>query len=312
MHFLRIDPMDSCIDEMLTQAGHSVRYAEPNTESEFLAEMKGVEGLILRSRMELHGALLEKIQGLKIIGRAGAGLENIDLDTANRLGITVLNSPEGNRECVGEHSVALLLSLVKKLYPAYQAIQSGRWDRKAYSGTSIMGKTIGIIGLGNMGEAFSRKLMGFSVDIIAYDPYRKVPFPKGISSVSLETLRAQSDVVSFHTPLNSETTHYFNEAFLEAMAKPFYLLNTSRGNVVKNSALIAGLRSGKILGAGLDVIEGESSRYELRPEEEFIQALYSFPNVIISPHVAGVTERSLIEIARELGKKLLQTVPTIP
>jgi len=304
--FLRIDPMDSCIDTMLQAAGHEVRVFLPPDEPSFIEALQESEGLILRSRFKLTAELLQKAPSLKLIGRAGSGLESIDLEAATNLGIHVVNSPEGNRDAVGEHCVALLLGLLKKIPAAHHAVSNGVWDRQAYTGSDLYGKTIGIVGFGNTGKAFARRIQGFGVRVVAYDKYRSGPFPYQVQELSFEALLDEVDVLSFHLPLADDTRHVFSFSMLEKLAKPCYLINTSRGQVVDNRALLQGLTSGKILGAGLDVLEAESHRYLVEDNNKgMVRELARFPNVILTPHVAGISPASLKGIAEVLACKLM-------
>jgi D-3-phosphoglycerate dehydrogenase / 2-oxoglutarate reductase len=304
--FLRIDHMDSCIDSMLKDAGHEVYVETPHNETEFLDRMQGMEGLIIRSRFVINEQILSRLPELKVIGRAGSGLENIDLEAAQRYGVRVLNSPEGNRDAVGEHCLALLLGLLRKIPTANTAIANGTWDRIKFTGEDLKGKTIGIVGFGNTGSAFARRLQGFNLRVLAYDKYKSGPFSYGAEEVTFDRLVAESDVISFHLPLAPDTRHVFSTEMVAQFTRPVYIINTSRGQVVDSQMLISALASGKVAGAGLDVLESESHNYLVENREDsIIQQLAAFPNVILTPHVAGITPASLKGIAEVLACKLL-------
>ena len=313
MRFLRIDPMDAVIDRKLQAAGHEVEVFFPKDTAECLARLQGFQGLILRSRVEVTASFLAACPDLQIIGRAGAGMENIDREAARTFGVACFNSPEGNRDAVGEHSMALLLGLLKNLLPAKAAIAQGIWDRIKYTGGDLRTQTVGIIGLGHMGTAFAERLQGFKVPCLAYDKYRPVHHDDPAERVSLEELMAKATVISFHLPLTPETKGWLNDDFIQNMTHPFYLLNTARGALVEMPALINGLKEGKILGAGLDVLELENSRFQIDESghQEMLSALSAFPQVLLTPHTAGITSASLTGIASVLADKILAHLNTV-
>jgi D-3-phosphoglycerate dehydrogenase len=312
MKFLRIDPMDEVIDLRLRAAGHVVDVFFPKDADECIRLLQGYQGLILRSRVVVSAEMMAACPNLRIIGRAGAGMENIDVAAASQLGIVCFNSPEGNRDAVGEHTLALLLALLKNIAPAREAIAHGIWDRVQYTGGDLRSQTVGILGLGHMGTAFAERLQGFKVRCIAYDKYRPIHPNDPAERVSLEELMASATVLSLHLPLTSETKGWIDHSFIQQMTHPFFLLNTARGSLVQVNALLKGLENGKILGAGLDVLEVENTRFQVEKSEhlEVLSALTSFPQVLITPHMAGITACSMKGIASVLADKILAHLHT--
>jgi D-3-phosphoglycerate dehydrogenase len=224
------------------------------------------------------------------------------------LNIRLYNSPEGNRNAVAEHALGMLLGLMNKLNKAHQEVKHGLWDREGNRGEELDGKTIGIIGYGNNGAAFAKKLRGFDVRVLAYDKYKSGFGDYQVQECTLEALQEQADILSFHVPQNKETKHFFNNEFLGQMAKPFYLLNLSRGKVVLTAALVEGLKSGQIKGAGLDVLEYEQKSFESFFDQEMpadFQYLVSADNVCLTPHVGGWTTESYVKLSSVLADKIL-------
>ena len=266
------------------------------------------EGIVIRSRFRLDEAFLQKATRLKFIGRVGAGLENIDEAFAKKQNIQLFNAPEGNRNAVGEHALGMLLSLLNKLHTAHQEVCQGIWKREENRGYELDGKTVGIIGYGNMGKAFAKKLRGFDVRVICYDIKPDVG-DENAKQVTLAELQKQADVLSLHTPITVETHQMINTAFIEAFKKPFWFINTARGNSVVSEDLVKALQSGKILGAGLDVLEYEKSSFEQFFEDENLPPAFVYltqaKNVILSPHVAGWTQESKLKLAQTIVDKIL-------
>ncbi len=264
-------------------------------------------GLILRSRMPIDQAILEQATNLRFIARVGAGLENIDVEFAKSKGIRVLAAPEGNRHALGEHALGMLLALFNRLILADKEVRSGLWLREENRGHELRGKTVGIIGFGHMGSAFAEKLQGMSCRILAYDKYKSNYSPSYVEEVELAQLQAQADVISLHLPENEETKYYINQAFIDVCTKPFYLINTARGKNVETKALVDGLKSGKIIGACLDVLEYEKSSFENLYDSNLpddFKFILSSNKVLFSPHVAGWSVESKLELARVLIDKI--------
>ncbi len=309
---LFLDQTHPLLKEELTKAGFVCDEDYTSDYRSIIRKIAAYEGVIIRSRISLDKELLEAATRLRFIARAGAGLENIDTEYAAKKSITVLNAPEGNRNAVGEHTLGLLLSLLNKIPHADRDIRAGFWRREAHRGVELDGKTIGIIGYGNMGKAFSRKLSGFDVEVLCYDilPGLGDAYAR---QVSLDELQAHSDILSLHMPINESSRAMVDTDFINAFAKNFYLLNTARGEVVVTRDLVDALKRGKILGAGLDVLEYEKKSFEsffdnkALPEE--FDYLLKAENVVLSPHVAGWTVESKEKIARTLWEKIKRQIP---
>lgn len=302
------DRTHDVLEKRLQEAGFEVS-VEPDHDYQSLAQAaQGCVGLVVRSKVNIDKAFIDAVPSLRCIGRVGAGMETIDVDYAEAHGVRCLNSPEGNRDAVGEHTVGLLLALLDNIARADAEVRKGMWQREANRGRELGGLTVGIIGMGNMGQAFARRLTGFGCRVMYYDKYREDEV-KGIEQVTLERLQQEADVVSFHVPLTDDTHHYLDDAFIEGMAKPFYLLNTSRGAVVDTEALVAGLESGKVLGAGLDVLEYENMQADgLGEVPESVQYLMECPHTVLTPHVAGWTVESKYKLAAVLADKMIKVL----
>jgi D-3-phosphoglycerate dehydrogenase / 2-oxoglutarate reductase len=273
------------------------------------------DGIVLRSRFVIDSAFLEKATRLKFIARVGAGLENIDCSYAAKKGIALIAAPEGNCNAVGEHSLAMLLALFNKLNAADREIRSGHWNREQNRGHELDGKTVGIIGYGNMGKAFAKKLRGFDATVLCYDIAPGVA-DQNAKQVTLEEFCKMVDVVSLHIPFSLQNNQMFNRDFIDKIEKPFWFINTSRGKLVVTSDLVDALKNGKILGAGLDVLEYEKSSFENLFDDKELPADFSFllqaDNVLLTPHVAGWTFESHQRLAQVVAQKIIQLFdPTI-
>ena len=306
------DRTHDVLPQRLREAGLDVS-VEPDHDYESLVEAaQGCEGLVVRSKVNIDSAFIDRVPSLRCIGRVGAGMETIDVDYAEAHGVRCLNSPEGNRDAVGEHAVGLLLSLLNNIARADAEVRQGLWRREANRGYELGPLTVGIIGYGNMGQAFARRLSGFGCRVIYYDKYRPIDTVEAIDTierVSLERLQAEADVVSFHVPLTEETRHYLDADFISAMRKPFYLLNTSRGAVVDTAALVEGLDGGKVRGAALDVLEYENMNADSLGEvPESVRYLQRSPRTVLTPHVAGWTEESKYKLAAVLADKMIEVL----
>lgn len=267
------------------------------------------DGLVIRSRFEIDEDFLNQAKNLKFIARVGAGVESIDVEAAKKNGVQLFSAPEGNRNAVGEHALGMLLSLFNKLNQADRQVREGLWYREANRGVELEGKTVGIIGYGNMGKSFAKKLKGFDVEVLCYDIKDGVG-DEIARQVSLKQLQLEADVLSLHTPWTPETNQMVDAAFINAFANPFWLLNTARGKSVVTSDLVPALQSKKVLGAGLDVLEYEKSSFEslFRDSAEIpsaLQELLVMDNVIFSPHVAGWTTESHVKLATTIADKII-------
>ncbi len=304
---LFIDTAHPYLRQQLEQMGFLCDFFPGYTRNDFLKVADEYTGIIIRSKIKLDREFLEKATKLKFIGRVGAGMENIDTAFAQKKGIACLNAPEGNRDAVGEHAVGMLLALFNNLIKADGEVRKGIWLREENRGVEIGGKTVGIIGYGNTGSAFAKKLKGFDARLLAYDKYKTGFGNDYVSEVSLNTLFQEADIVSLHVPLTDETTYMVNSSFIDRFKKPFYLINTSRGKVTDTAALTDALEKGKILGACLDVLEYEGLSFEnlsinQLPEPFF--KLTKMNNVVLSPHIAGWTHESHYKLAAVLVKKI--------
>jgi len=264
-------------------------------------------GFVVRSKIALDESILPLATQLKFIARVGAGMENIDVLLAEKLGIVCLNAPEGNRDAVGEQAVGMLLALLNKLPQVDREVRQGIWRRAENRGTEIKGKTIGLIGYGNTGSVTARKLSGFEAEILAYDKYKRGFSNSIVKEAAMEEIFERADIVSLHIPLTPETDYLVDQAFLSRFKKPIVLINTSRGRNVKTVDLIAAMKSGKVTGACLDVLEFEKFSFEDLQADALPDAfreLLAMPNVLLSPHIAGWTHESHYKLSAVLVEKI--------
>lgn len=310
MNVLFVDAVHSILENRLTALKCCCDFDYQSSKKEIEAKINQYQGLVIRSRFPIDKAFLDAASNLKFIARSGAGLENIDLAYAEQKGITVFYSPEGNMDAVGEQAIGMLLMLFNQLKKGDAEVRNGIWDREGNRGLEIAGKTIGIIGYGNMGKAFAKKLSGFDCNVIAYDKYKAGFTDNFVQGVDLQTLQQESDVISIHLPLTEETKYYINDSFIAACQKSFFLINTARGNHVKTTDLVQALKSGKILGVCLDVLEYETKSFETINSKDLpkdFNYLCASDKVILSPHVAGWTKESYIKLSSFLADKIEDT-----
>lgn len=311
MRVLFLDTIHEILEQRLRAAGWTCDHDYTCNYESLKAKLAEFDGVVIRSRLPLDAGMLEAAPKLKFIARSGAGLENIDLVTAERLGIQVFSSPEGNRDAVGEQAIGMLLMLLNHLKRADAEVREGVWRREENRGSELSGRTVGIIGFGHMGSAFAEKLQGFGCRILAYDKYKTLhPAGQAVTQVDLATLQREADVISLHLPLSEETHHYVDDAFIAACSKPIVLINTARGKHVLTAALIRGLDSGAVSGACLDVLEYEKRSFEgldAKAVPEALSRLISNERVILTPHIAGWTRESYIKLSSVLADKLLET-----
>lgn len=320
MKILHIDSNHTLLINQLNNLGFTNHEDYKASKSEIEAKINGYDGIIIRSRFGIDKQFLDAAKNLKFIGRVGAGLENIDCDYAEEKGVTLFNAPEGNRNAVGEHALGMLLSLFNKLNKSDKEVRQGKWLREANRGLELDGKTVGLIGYGNMGKAFAKKLRGFDVKVLCYDIKPNVG-DENCTQVSLEELQEKAEVLSLHTQQTPLTLNMVDSVFIDNFKKPFWLINTARGKSVVTEDLVAALDSGKILGAGLDVLEYEKSSFEdlFKTDEskfrwmrkgkksnlpEAFQYLMNADNVILTPHVAGWTIESNVKLAQTIVDKI--------
>ncbi|MDB9961210.1 2-hydroxyacid dehydrogenase [Oceanihabitans sp.] len=306
MKILHIDANHSLLIKQLNDLGYTNHKDYTSSKETIAAKISAYDGLIIRSRFSIDQSFLDQATNLKFIGRVGAGLENIDCDYAAQKGVYLISAPEGNRNAVGEHSLALLLALFNKLIKADKEVKTGHWLREDNRGLELDGKTVGLIGYGNMGKAFAKKLQGFDVTVLCYD-IRPNLEDENAKQVTLQELQKHADVLSLHTPETPSTINLVNDVFINQFAKPIWLINTARGKSVVTKDLVKALQSGKILGAGLDVLEYEKSSFENLFSSEIpaaFQYLIQAQNVILTPHVAGWTIESKEKLAQTIVDKI--------
>lgn len=313
MKVLHLDTNHQLLINQLNDLGFQNDQDYSSSKEVILEKIHNYDGIIIRSRFSIDKNFLDKATKLKFIGRVGAGLENIDCNCARLKNIELIAAPEGNSNAVGEHTLGMLLSLFNKLNKANNEVNSGKWLREENRGVELDGKTVGIIGYGNMGNAFAKKLRGFNVEVLCYDVKPNVG-DADCKQVALEELQQKVDVLSLHTPHNSLSNKMIDEKFIKNMSKKFWLLNTARGTAVVTKDLVAGLQSGKILGAGLDVLEYENSSFEnlfsrgkdksMEKTPLAFQYLIDAENVLLTPHVGGWTIESKEKLAQVIVDKI--------
>ncbi|UCS93619.1 2-hydroxyacid dehydrogenase [Echinicola marina] len=309
MRILIIDDMHESIVPLLEEVGFQVDYRPDIKRPEIEEIVSEYEGLIIRSKTPMDKPLLEKAAQLKFIGRAGAGLDKIDLDYIEEHGIKLFHAPEGNRDAVGEHAIGMLLALFNHFTKADKEVRSGVWDREGNRGEELKGKTIGVFGYGNMGSTFAKKLKGFEVKVLAYDKYKKDYGDEFAQEASFEEIQEKADVLSIHVPLTPETRDFFSMEVLMGFKKPFYLINTARGEVISFETLNKALSNGKLKGALLDVLENEKLATLTVEQKRSFEALCERNNVIFSPHIAGWTFQSYEKINQVLVEKIQTAFP---
>lgn len=309
---LHIDSNHPLLWEQLKQAGFQNEADFTSSKTEIEAKIQNYHGVVIRSRFKIDKEFLDKAVNLKFIARVGAGLESIDCDYAKTKNIHLIAAPEGNRNAVGEHALGMLLSLMNKLNRADKLVREGKWIREGNRGYELENKTVGIIGYGNMGKSFAKKLKGFDVEVLCYDILENVG-DENAKQVSINELQQKSDVLSLHIPWTFETDKMVNTNFINNFAKPFWFINTSRGKNVVTDDLVEALKSGKILGAGLDVLEYEklsfedlflSSRAQSREQPQALHYLLNAENVLLTPHIAGWTYESHAKLAQTIVDKI--------
>ena len=306
MKILHLDSNHPLLIQQLDDLGFINDEDYTSSKEEIEAKLNSYQGIIIRSRFTIDQQFLDAATNLKFIGRVGAGLENINCDYAEKKGVELIAAPEGNRNAVGEHALGVLLSLMNKLNVADREVRQGKWLREDNRGVELDGKTVGLIGYGNMGKAFAKKLRGFDVTVLCYDIKPDVG-DEICTQVSLKELQAKADIVSLHTPQTPLTLNMVNSKFIKQFSKPFWFLNTARGKSVVTKDLVDALKTGKILGAGLDVLEYEKTSFEnlfsLELPKAF-QYLIQAENVLLTPHVAGWTVESKEKLAQTIVDKI--------
>ncbi len=303
-----IDKVHPILQERLVRNGFDCIDATNFSMDDLLARKNEVQGIVIRARFFLNIEFLSNFPNLSFIARSGSGLENIDAAYCKAHQIQLFNSPEGNRNAVAEHALGMLLALMNKLCKANEQINRGIWKREENRGEELDGKTVGIIGYGNNGAAFAKKLRGFDVKVLAYDKFKQGFGDAFVQESTLEAIFNTADVLSLHIPQNKETVAFVNEAFIDSFKKPFYLLNLSRGKIVHTESLIKALESNKIKAAGLDVLEYESKDFESIFANQLpaaFQYLLTSDRVLLSPHVGGWTKESYFKLSDVLADKII-------
>jgi len=305
MRILLLDKNHPLITEQLSAANFVLEEDFTSPYDEVCRKIENYDGVIIRSRIPLDQNFLEKAKNLKFIARVGAGMENIDIPVAEKLGIQLINSPEGNRDSVAEHVVGMLLILMNRLFIASNEVKNGIWLREENRGDELLGKTVGLIGYGNMGKATAKRLSGFGCKVIFHDILPNLS-DEFATQVPLEELKEKAEVLSLHIPLTDSTDYLVDAQFISEMKNDFYFVNTARGKNVETSSLIKSLQSGKVKGACLDVLEYEKASFEnLETENEDLQYLLNSEKVIVTPHIAGWTHQSKEKLAQVIVDKIL-------
>lgn len=303
-----IDVVHDVLREKLKSNKFSCVDATTETKEEVLSQIKTAFGIVVRSRFTLDADFLKDAVNLKFIARSGSGTENVDIEHCNKQGVQVFSSPEGNRNAVAEHALAFTLALMNNIHRAHEEIKQGVWSRKPNTGKELSACTIGIVGCGNNGLAFAKKMRDLGATVLVYDKYKKVEAP-GITQVPLEGLYNDVDILSFHVPETQETVYMGNYALFSKFKKRLIVLNICRGKVIETKGLVQAMKEKKVVKAALDVLEYETKSFERffeNPLPEDFMYLKTNPNVILTPHIAGWTTQSYYELSNVLAKKILE------
>lgn len=298
------DTMHPSILEMFEDIGFSVSYFPSITRTEIIQKIGGYQGLVIRSKTRIDLELLNAAPDLKFIARAGAGLDEIDLEEVEKRGIKIINAPEGNRNAVAEHTIGMILALLNNFRKGNKEIRSLVWDREGNRGKELSSSTVGIIGFGHMGSAVAARLQNFGCRILAYDKYKTDFGNEKVEEVSLYQIFEHSDILTLHIPLTEETRGMIDDRFLDRFKKKIYLINTARGEIMHLKALVKAMKNDKVAGVGLDVLENEKLGTLTIEQSELMQELFDLENVILTPHVAGWSHESYIKINETLANKI--------
>ena len=300
---LHLDENHEILENGLAKIGFKNFFDFKSSKKDITKKIEKFHGLVIRSRIPIDEDLIDHAKNLKFIARVGSGTENIDIEYAKKRGITILSAGEGNANAVGEHTLSLILSLFNNIIKANNEINNNVWQREENRGIELENKTVGIIGYGKTGKNFAKKLAGFNVKVLCNDVIENIGDDYA-EQVSIDEIQSKCDIISLHTDLNKLSKHLVNTKFIDNCKNPFYLINTSRGQCVKTSDLILGIKTGKILGACLDVIENESSSFENFNQDSYLDFLKKSEKVILTPHVAGWTFESKLKLSQIILKKI--------
>lgn len=310
MKCLVIDEMHESITSLFHAIGIEVDYRPLISQQEILDEITRYDGIVIRSKLIIDTSFLDHAAHLKFIARAGAGLDQIDIEEVERRGIVLVNAPEGNRDALAEHTLGMVLGLLNNIYKADHEIRNFIWNREGNRGYELSGKTVGLLGYGYMAKAFAQRLKAIGCTVIAYDKYKKDFSDECVREVTMEEIYAESDVFSIHVPLTNETRGLVDQAYIQRFKKPIWLLNTARGKVLRLQDMLPLLESNKVLGAALDVLENEKIKSFSDEEKELFSKLTHQNNVILTPHVAGWSHESYYKINEVLATKLAEKFPS--
>ena len=304
MKILIADSMHPSLFSMLEAEGWEYAYHPEYKREDIISALPDFEGLFIRSKTFVDQEVMANAANLRFIARAGAGLDLIDLEVARQRRIEVFHAGEGNRDAVAEHMLGMLLGLLANIVKADKEVRNGVWDREGNRGVELMKKTVGLIGYGNNGGATAKRLSGFGCKVLAYDKYRDNYGDQYAEEASLETLMQEADILSLHVPLTDETKYLIDQKFIEDFAKPFYLMNLSRGKVANLTAVVEGLKSGKIIGACLDVLENEKLKTLTEEQQTVFDYLTNSNRVVLTPHIGGWTHESYVRINEVLLRQI--------
>lgn len=309
MKILHLDSTHSYLNQELEKLGFSNHFDFKSSKDKIKDQISSYTGIIIRSRISIDKSLLEKAINLKFIARVGSGTENIDIHYAEKNKIKIISAPEGNANAVGEHALGMLLSLINNISHSHNEIKKGVWSRESNRGNELKNKTIGLIGYGNTGRSFAKKLAGLDVEVIFYDLKSGLE-NKFAKEVTLKEIKENADVISLHTSLTKEAFEIINTQFINECKKPFWIINTARGKCIKTKDLLRGINENKILGGALDVLESEKNSFEQlsqKPESNSnLSALVNSKKIVLTPHVAGWTHESKINLVKVILKKIIK------
>ncbi len=307
MKILAVDDLHHSFEDRLVLEGCVVDYRlDINSKVELINQLKNYDVLVVRSKFFIDKEIIDTLPKNFVIARAGAGMDNIDEEYCLQKNIRLINAPEGNRDAVAEHVIGMLISKYRNILKSHKEITQKQWLREENRGYELKGKTIGIIGFGNTGSMLAKKLSGFEMNIIAYDKYLSEINDRNVRQVSIKEISSEADIISLHVPLTSETRHMINAEFLNSLEKKPFIINASRGKVIKTSDLLEALKNGKVMAAALDVLENERLDTLNSDESPSFNQLIANEKVLLTSHLAGWTFESYQRISEVLAQKLLQ------